>query len=256
MEIFVLLMLTLLIGFPISRVFGLKIKYTGPVGDMRGTLNGMTYSVWKAGVYVAKKVASVIANPQSAKQAKMRCNIASCSAAWRLLDAAAKSAWDAFAATEPGKGDGDGGIYNLIKGNGGKMTGWNAFLFCNQLLESANLAAVTAPPLGEPSPGAPTTVVASQVGNAIHVTWVDPVGAIAGDKVRIFITGRNGLIHKQLTRIVAIAVQQEDIVSFQGAGGVTVATSDYPGDYLVQLDCITQTGVKSGPSMTATVTVV
>jgi hypothetical protein len=135
------------------------------------------------------------------------------------------------------------------------MTGWNAFLFCNQLLESVNSVAVVAPPLGLPSPGAPTTLAASYALGAIHLTWVDPVGAIAGDKMRIFITSRNGLIHKQLTRIVALAVQQEDIVSFQGAGGVTVDTVDYPGDYLIQMDCITATGIKSGPSMTVPVTV-
>lgn len=232
-----------------------RIKLGVILNDIRGSVGNYTYSIWKAGVQVLRSKASVISNPESAQQAKFRCNMAVMAAAWSALTVAQQAEWQDFADTKPGFGNGDGGIRNLIKGNGGVMSGWNAFVLSNQWLKSCALAQVTAAPLGVASPGAPTNVAAAWSVNKIHVTWTDPAGIIAGDKIRVWITSRNGLIHKQICRIVADAVAQEDIVSFEGAGGVTVDTVDYPGDYIIQLDCVTQTGVKSGPSAAVDVTV-
>jgi hypothetical protein len=234
---------------------GAKIKLGLILNDIRGSIGNYTYSIWKAGVQVLRSKASVIANPQSIEQTKVRCNFAVNSAAWKGLTPAQQAEWQDWADTKPGMGDGDGGIRNLIKGNGGIMSGWNAFCLANQWLVSADLPAVTAAPLGVASPGSPSQVAATYAANAITVTWVDPAEIIAGDKIRIWLMSRNGLIHKQLNCVVADAIQTKDITTVQAAGGLTVPVANYPGDYLIQLDCVTQTGVKGGPSNTAEVTV-
>ena len=176
-------------------------------------------------------------------------------AAWVLLTAPAKAEWESWALTKPGEGSKDGGIRNLIKGNGGIMCGWNAFFLANMWLHSADLAHVTAAPLGQPVPGSPSGVGASYAAAKITVTWTDPAGIVAGDKIRIWLTNRQGTIHKQLNSLVLDAIQTKEIINVQGAGGVSVPVADYPGDYLIQLDCVSQTGTKGGPSNTVEVVV-
>lgn len=234
---------------------GARIKLGVVLNDIRGSLGEFTYSIWKAGTHVLRSKAAVISNPSSAYQAALRCNMAVLSSAWAGLTAAQQAEWQDWADTKPGMGNGDGGIKNLIKGNGGIMSGWNAFVLSNQWLKSVNVAAVTAAPLAIASPGAPTEVAAVEAAGTITVTWTDPVGAIAGDKIRVWLTSRNGLIHKQLFDFVAIAVETLAITTVRGAGGVAVPIASYPGQYLIQLDCVAQTGVKSGPSQTVEVTV-
>lgn len=254
----VLMLLTLLIGLPVSRVFGLRATYNGGIGDLRGTLNGWTYGIWKAGVYVIRKAASVISNPSSSDQALVRCYMAMLTKYWfDTLTSDQRENWNTWALTEPGKGNKDGGVETVIKGNNGKMSGFNAFCMANMWNRTAGISAdvITVAPLGVTPPTPPLSVAASEAAGTVTITWTEPITHEADARVRIWGVSREKLMHRQLLATEPVAAGTKDITSFKGAGGASILFADVVGHFLFQLDTVDDTGVKSGPSNVAELTI-
>jgi hypothetical protein len=252
------LLLTLFIGFPVSRIFGLRATLNGPVGDLRGTLNGWTYSIWKAGVQVIRKAANVISNPSSADQALVRCYMSMLTKYWfDTLTQDMRENWNTWALTEPGKGNKDGGVETVIKGNNGKMSGFNAFCMSNMWNRTAGISAdvITAAPLGVTAPTPPLSVAAVEAAGTVTVTWLDPLIKGANARVRIWGVSRENLMHRQLLATEPFAAGTKDILSFKGAGGASILFADVLGHFVIQMDTVDDTGTKSGPSNVAEFTI-
>lgn len=234
----------------------MRIKLGPLVTDARGRFGQMIYSIWKTGVQYVRQMPNVIANPQSADQMAIRNNMTVNSKAWYdTLTPVQRTGWEDWAQTKPGQGEGDGGIYTIIKGNSGIMSGMNAFILANQWLLSAGLSNVQDAPLGLTPPSAPTTVAASFALGDVTVTWTEPDIHKVGAKVRVWLASHQRGIHKQLVGNALASAGTLVITNVKGALGASVPIANYPGDYIIQADTVDDDGTKSPPSNVAFVTV-
>jgi hypothetical protein len=225
--------------------------------DVRGSVGNNTFSIQKSGIHTIRNKAPAIANPQSASQMTIRCNLANSSKIWAdTLTQDERNGWNTWALTKPGMGDGDGGITTIIKGNGGIMSGFNAFLLANQWLRTIGLGQVTVAPVGATPPTPPLSVAASQVGNNVVVTWTIPQTFKSGARVRVWLNKHQVEIHRQLIDIADPATGTFTLINVRGAGGAWMPIIDSPGDYLIQMDTVDPDGTKSGPSNVTEVTVI
>lgn len=249
-SLFLLLMFAIP-GLMIAGQSFAKIKYGALVSDIRGAIGQEVFSVWKAGVAYVRKKASIRANPQSTDQATIRCNLANLAKYWfNTLTQAQRDLWETWALTEPGKGNGEGGILAIIRGNGGKMSGYNAFCMANQWLKSCALASpVATPPIDVDPPTPPLDIGCSWATPTLTVTWTTPVTFKESARCRIWIASHEQPVHRQLVTYAVADLDTKDITNVKGANGDVVALADVLGHYLVQMDTVDPDGSKSGPSM-------
>lgn len=223
------------------------------VTDIRGKLGDLVFSSWKAGVNYVRTVTGVIKNAQSLSQNGTRKYITRFSKRWRsTLTQAQRDEWKTYALTQPGKGPSDGGINNMIKGNNGKMTGFNAFILTNMWALTAGLGPVPDAPLAAPAPQAPSTVAVSFLAGTATITWVTPDPAEVGAYCRIW--GRiEGIVgHVQLIVNEAYDTDTKDILAIRGANGASILFTSLVGKVLhVQMDTVNPTGGKSAGSNVA-----
>ncbi|MBA7584482.1 hypothetical protein ES708_26437 [subsurface metagenome] len=223
------------------------------VTDVRGKLGGLVFSAWKSGVNYVRTLTGVIKNPQSVAQGIKRAVVAQLSKMWRsALTAQERADWNTYALTEPGKGPSDGGINNMIRGNSGKMTGFNAYLLANTQLNSAVLGFVTVAPIAAPAPTAPVNVTVGIAAGTATVEWIAPAEVEAGAICRIYgrIEGIKG--HVQLITTEAFDTLTKAIVAVRGANGADLLLSALVGKTLhVQMDTVNPTGGKSAGSNVA-----
>jgi len=233
-----------------------RIKHSGLISDIRGSIDNLTFAIQKAGVSTVRQKANVIANPASSAQAAVRCSIASLAAKWMsTLTPAMRALWNTYALTKPGEGNQDGGILTVIKGNGGIMSGFNAYLMANQWLLTANLAAITTAPVGVVKPTPPTGLAATWTTPNIVLSWDTPGTKKAGAKCRIWMNCHQQNIHRQLIYSITATEETMDIGNVRGANGIAIPLIDLPGEYIIQMDTIDTDGTKSGPSQTVQVIV-
>lgn len=228
-----------------------RVEYSGLINDLRGSIGGWTYSIWKAGVAYVRKQAAIISNPASADQANVRCKLAYYAKYWYdLLTAQQRIDWSTWALTEPGKGNKDGGILTLIKGNNGKMSGFNAFVMAMQWLYSAGHGMSIEAPLGATPPTPPKDVSLAWVSPTLTVNWVAPDIYMPAPeaRARIWIAHHKGLFHRQLAVHELVTQLTKNITQVKGANGDLVSLSDCPGEIIVQMDTVDPNGTKSGPS--------
>lgn len=234
-----------------------KIKFTGLISEIRGQLNDVIIQGWKSGIFSVKKMMSSVNNPNSAAQDAARSSMSTYSKKWTdTLTPAERAAWEAYALTEPGKFTKVPGVRQLIPTNGGTMSGLNAYVMANSLLINAGLASTTVAPIAATPPDKPTTVAATSAAGNIHVTWVDPVIAEPGARVRVWITSASGKFHKQMFDFVALGVMNMDIGNVKAALGHTLGVPLLVGELVyIQMDTINPTGGKSAGSNTAEVVI-
>ncbi|MBA7584139.1 hypothetical protein ES708_26092 [subsurface metagenome] len=235
-----------------------KIVLAPIVTDIRGKLGSLVFSAWKSGVNYVRTVTGVIKNPQSIQQGIKRAVVASLSKTWRAtLSQVERDGWDAYALTEPGKGPSDGGINNMIRGNSGKMTGFNAYILANTQLNSAVLGFVDIAPIATPAPTAPINVDVTVLAGTATVTWIAPALAEVGAVCRIYgrIEGIRG--HVQLITTEAFDTLTKDITAIRSANGVDLLLAALVGKTLhVQMDTVNPTGGKSAGSNVASAVIV
>lgn len=233
-----------------------RIKLGVILNDIRGSIGEFTYSIWKAGVHVLRSKAAVIANPMSTDQAAIRCNLANLSKLWYdTLTPEQRAAWSAFALTKPGMGDRDGGIYTVIKGNNGIMSGMNAYIMVNQWLKSIDQATVNDAPVGLTPPTPPLNVEATWLSPDLTVTWDIPQTAKMNARGRIWMACHQPNMHRQLVAVELTATTTKVITTVKAAQGKDTALADLPGNYVLQMDTVDLDGTKSGPSEAIDVTI-
>ncbi len=250
-------MLLMVLSFSLALFFSMqgmaRIKLGPLVSDIRGTVNELAFSIWKSGVAYVRGKSGAIQNPQSSSQGLKRAVVALLSKRWRsVLSQVERDGWDTWALTQPGKGDNDGGINNMIKGNNGVMSGFNAHILANTWLASAGIGFKTIAPNAAPAPTPPTTVAVTFAGGIATVTWNTPGTAEAGAICRIWgrIEGIKG--HVQLITTAAFDANTKDITSVRAAKGNNILLAALVGKTMhVQIDTVNPTGGKSAGSNVA-----
>jgi len=238
-----------------------RIWLSEMLNDIRGSIKNHVYSVWKGLNYIREK-AVTIANPNSIVQANIRAKTTQTSKRWYdILTALQRSLWQEYAeALAPKAGDA-GGTKNLIPDNGGVMSGYNAYVMLNLLAYSADVIDMVTfiddAPIGITPPNAPTTLacVWHEPTCCINLTWVDPLDALVGTKIRVWAVSLDGGAHKQMRAPVALAAESYPLCNLRGALGATFNVRDLPGHYHIQVDAVGPNGQKSPPSNICQVTV-
>ena len=228
----------------------------GPdVIDKRGRQANQVYSSWKSGMAYTRNIATVIRNPNSARQAAKRDLVGTLSRQWQTLGKTSQAKWNLIAAVNYRGGQGmggAGGVKDLIKGSADKITGINAFVQNNQLAQDVGATAIITDPLPHtPAPNAPVIAVADGIGK-ITVTWDDILNVTPSQYVRVFIATHQKRFHKQLIGYASGAAKTLDITEVRGQNGEMVPIDFFNGDeVIVQADAVDQaTGWASPPSKT------
>lgn len=231
----------------------MRIKFNSIVSDASGRLGEFVYSKWKSGINYIRKAATIIYNPESPDQVAIRAQLANLAKYWYdTLDQAQRDGWATWALTKPGMGTGSGGIRDLIKGNGGVMSGFNAFILANQWVFSSNPAAsvLEDAPIGATPPTPPLSVSPTWTTPNLVVTWNGPDVKKTGAYCRLWIACREYGVHKQLIANALATAGTISIAAVKGANGASIPLVDAPGHYLVQMDTVDPDGTKSQPSVT------
>jgi len=240
-----------------------RIYFSEIVQAMSGSIQNHVYSAWKGLAYIRNKAISII-NPRSADQQDMRARTAAASQRWYSgLTDAQRALWNEYAQglgsaskqTGPAS-DGGGGTKQLIPGNGGVMSGYNAYVMANGLAFSGGCLAMDVfeddAPLGIDAPSAPTDLTCiyckANGHSVIRLTWTDPVTYPPDSRLRIWATSLDGGVHKQLVANVALALETYDIEQVNIALGQLAYVEALPGHYHIQVDAISPEGLKSPPS--------
>ena len=127
-----------------------KIKFGALAEDARGKIGGVVYSRNQFGGYIREKVSPV--QPSTARQTIVRERVTSITKRWfDTLTDDQRLAWIAFAKVTP---------VPDVFGNPNLLTGINAFLRLNGVLENAGEAAITSPPADLAALGLATASVA------------------------------------------------------------------------------------------------
>lgn len=222
--------------------------------DIRGSIKNHTYSIWKGLNYLRQKAAS-ISNPCSTHQMNMRAKTTSTAKRWyTTLTEIQRGLWIEYAeAMAPKAGDG-GGTKNLIPDNRGVMSGFNAYIMLNCLAYSCRVTNLDTwiddAPIGIDAPNAPTGLacVHNEGTCCIDLTWTDPLGALEGTIIRVWLVSLDGGVHKQLFTYAPLAEEALSICGVRGALGTQFDIWDMPGHYHFQIDAVGPNGQKSPPS--------
>jgi len=129
-----------------------RIVYSGLVQDMRGSVGGSTFSVWK-GIHYLRNKAATIGNPQTMRQMAVRQSFATAVRNWGGLSAVDKAKWEEWAQSLKVAGAKDEvvGDMGIIPHMGRTQSGMNAYIGTAQVLFGAGYPAVSKPPV-QPQP--------------------------------------------------------------------------------------------------------
>lgn len=142
-----------------------KIKLGPNLFDISGSVKDVVYAKYQRLRWAAKSKAGVYQNPQSRKQAKVREAAQKVSSIWRDdLTPSQRTKWNNWALYLAAMAVGCGGTRELIKHNGGIMSGYNAFFMCYLRLALCDItipASFYDSPLGQTSPSGITDFTAA-----------------------------------------------------------------------------------------------
>lgn len=229
--------------------------------DIRGSIANHTYSIWKGLNYIREKAAS-ISNPCSADQSNVRAKTTQSSRRWYdTLTQGQRDLWNEYAgALTPKEGDG-GGTRQVIPDNRGVMSGFNVYVAINLWAYTGDITTLITfiddAPVGIDAPNAPTTFACIwDVPTCCPTfTWVDPLGALVGTRIRLWGVSLDGGAHRQLMTTITLGDETAAACQIRGALGNIFNVRDLPGHYLFQIDAIGPNGQKSPPSNVCALTV-
>lgn len=240
-----------------------RVKLSGLIDDIRGTVSDVVFAPWKAGTMYVRKKAFIRNNPRSADQKKMRTFLQWFSTQWfDLLTQAQRVLWNDYAATDAAGRHGgaqySGGGGNIIKGNTGVMSGFNAFLMINQRLVAMDdittydpATVQRTPPVLGPSPMVENLAVAYAAGT-FTVTWTAPVGTVADDMLRIWVRSYDTGAHAQIVSYLLVTAETIGITNIKFTNGIVIPVLNKLGVYDFQADVQSVEGVLSAPSQIIT----
>jgi len=162
-------------------------------------------------------------------------------------------------------GNGGAGTLQVIPGDGGVMSGFNAFVKVNITAIFAGFPMISPPvpdaPMGIDAPNAPTNLYLHSYchigANPCRVIlhWDDPVDAPVGSVIRVWTLSLDAGVHRQIVQLWPLATSAPYFILVKAALGAVHNVEDLPGHYHVQIDCVSPNGLKSPPSNVITVEV-
>lgn len=245
-----------------------RIYLSEVIQNISGSIGNHVYSCWKGLNYIRNKAVSIL-NPRSVDQANMRAKAGASAQRWySTLTGAQRDLWNEYAqqqgaaAQQTGpNGNGGAGTKSLIPGNGGVMSGFNAYVMINSLAYSGDTTAMATfvddAPLGIDAPTAPTTLGCTWNGATCcpDLTWVDPSEVLVGSRIRIWGVSLDGGAHRQLMTTAPLEDEAASVCQIRAALGAIYNVRDLPGHYHFQIDAIGPNGQKSPPSNICQLTV-
>lgn len=153
-----------------------KVNLGALAQDVRGSLNGSTFSRNRGGAIVRTKVSPV--QPGTARQLAQRAIFSNNTKAWQSLTQANMAAWIAWA------------LINKVTdvfGNQLTLSGINSYLKINATLQTFGLPVIAAPPAPPGPPGAnAASVTGVAATNTITITWSSAL--LGGEQYQIWST--------------------------------------------------------------------
>jgi len=235
-----------------------RIKTSAILDDIRGTLGGAVFSIWKEGVQVVRKKAAIICNPRSGDQQLLRSFLGYLSAQWMdFLGDENRALWEAYALSLRPVGDQDqgGGALNVIPHNRGIMSGFNAFMMIHLRLVAVGLFAtkqtgnIAINPPVTPIPELVDTLTVQVVPDVgFTLDWLNNTPAPAGAILRVWAESYNTGMHKQLLSYAPVTALTLDCNEGKFAQGKENLFENHLGLYRLQCDVIDTHGQLSVPS--------
>lgn len=162
-------------------------KLGGVVTGVRGTVGGVVYSANKGGTFV--KHWSKGGNPRTVFQTGIRSDLSGMGRIWQGLTGAQRTAWDAFAVTDPEP------TFNSL-GDPVLLSGWGYFCRLNVRRAQYSLAALLDPPPApedtQPLSMAPLTLTVRTPGSGSSVITWDTTNAVVNGLGAIYMAFRIG----------------------------------------------------------------
>ena len=220
------------------------------INDIRNSVDAHTYSIWK-GVHYLRKKACIVGNPKSSAQGLYRQQVERSSRLWfNTLGPGDRSTFDTLAAAlaSASQSEATQGSKQIIPFNRGRMSGFNAYIMVNGLIESIGGTASTSAPIGVDAPPSAYNLAVAYVAGPpekFTLTWDEPASIPVDAEVRIWAMTRK-YCHKQFVAHVTAGVKTYDVTALKGAQGASVGLpKDY---YMFQIDVVRQEGLKSAGS--------
>ncbi len=244
-----------------------RIILSSILNDIRGSTGSSTFSVWR-GIHYMKAKASVVANPNSSKQADVRIHLSASVARWfAVLTEAQRNGWEEFAKQLGSASNSDaaqgGGQLSIIPKNRNVMSGFNAYTMTNQILFTAGILAIDAfqddAILGANAPNAPFNVnimaLPTPGDQGFRIDLAVGVRVGAQSRIRGWIRSTQLGVHRQQTVNVDAFTTEIDVDTVSVAAGALI---DPPlGLYQVALEVVgsaedgnENAGLRSSPSVT------
>lgn len=230
-----------------------RIKLGAILQDIRGKLGDQAvYTAWKSGVHSIRQMPTAVHNPNSADQLQFRENMSVRSKSWRGLSDEQRAGWGVFAEEGPGGPGqlGEGSSLDIIKANGGVMSGINAFIFSNQKLEGVGAVAVGDAPIGVISPSQPIIGAVTNDGLNFTVPLTESVVHGVDGLVAVWVKPRFGKeFHPQICAYATNVDGTVDVDTINGVDGNNIYAL-LPVGYqcLFQLQAVDLSGRISAPS--------
>jgi len=206
-----------------------RVKLVAPVGDLRGTLFGLVYSEWKAGVNYIREYQATVLNPNSVRQELMRERLQFYTQEWfNTLTQAQRDGWEEMA-QRIGDLEHDpftsNSILQICPEIGGKMAGVNVYAGFNTRALSAGLAGTNAAPLGEaqPTPPGVSSVAYVSATGTLTVGWGDAATFASGAVAELWLRSRSRVYHKQWETATAMTTNTVVITAANAALGARLA---------------------------------
>jgi hypothetical protein len=205
------------------------------------------------GIPVVRKAPTVVTNPNSTNQSKVRTAVGYFGGIWKTILSTDKDSWEHFARTQISAVDSEKKVYRgaVIKPPQGPLHGFNAFIQCNMnrymsglsLIDDAQLIA----PIGLPRPDPITSLTVLQSGYGFDVAWTTSDPNPKTDRIEIWLRNISGMIHTQMIATANVIPNGTVTIStVRGASGIAITPP--PGLYMVQAQIINDKGLASTPS--------
>jgi hypothetical protein len=222
------------------------------LNDIRNRVGENVYYVDK-GLHYVRTGPRTIANPDTEKQGTFRDCWLDANARWYgNLSDSQRAKWETYAKSFGSARDNENmqGKLQLIRLNRKRMCGFNAYVMVQILRRSIGLLDWNDDaPLGVAKPTEPKNLVLTynpDPANTFSLTWDDPIRLGANGKIRVW--ARNWCwAHTQIVSVVFPDV--ENITWGNMTGRLGIVGPLQPGKYDVQLDGITEEGVKGANSV-------
>lgn len=238
-----------------------RVKLSALFTAIRGRYAGGVFRDWNGRTTLAA-LPSSIQNHYTEHQVKYRAVLGVCSKSWSLLSLKERDAWEAFAvylSEQWGNFNNEVGTRSLISVPRGPFSGIDALISVHSLLFSCNLwfphQHLRSAPVGVSAPTLPEIVNVRKTPTGIRVQWSTITywgkNATPG-MVRIWARSENGVFYPQLDQSHTPVVNSSRIPKLRPVGGAAKIFLT-TGVYHVQMDAVNNEGLRSAPSLIATV---